>query len=223
MKTLALKVEERKEVGKKSTKKLRTENKIPGVLYGNGSNLHFSVEEGKLKPLIFTPDSYIVELDINKKVEKAILKDVQFHPVQDNILHIDLIRIDDKHPIEIQVPLRVAGLAIGVQNGGNLMVPDKKIMVRALINKLPDFLEIDVTDLDINDNLKVRDLSFENIELVERDNKVIAQVKMTRAVLSVQEEELEDEVEEGEETEATDGSPEDSKSTDSEEKSDSKE
>lgn len=199
MKSIELKGEVRKSIGKKDSKKLRREEKTPCVLYGGKENIHFAVEKQNLKKLVYTPNVYLVDLAIDGANRKAILKDIQFHPVSEEILHIDFLEIFDDKPVEIDIPVSLIGLAAGVQTGGKLQTLNRKLKVKALPKDLPDTLEIDIAGLELGKSIKVGEVSFENIELLNSKNSVIASVKLTRAAKGMASED-EEGGEEGEET-----------------------
>ncbi len=181
MKSIELKGAVRKSIGKKDSKKLRLEEKTPCVLYGGKENVHFSVEMQNLKKLVYTPNVYLVDLEIDGAKHKAILKDMQFHAVTDEIIHIDFLEVFEDKSVEISVPVSLNGLAVGVKAGGKLQVLNRKLKVKALPKDLPDTLEIDITKLALGKSIKVGDVSFENIEMLNAKNTVIAAVKLTRA------------------------------------------
>jgi large subunit ribosomal protein L25 len=201
MKSIELKGDIRTSIGKKDSNRLRSEDKTPCVLYGGKENVHFSVEKQRLKKLVYTPNIYLVDLEIDGAKHKAILKDLQFHPVTDEILHIDFLEIFDDKQVEISIPVSLNGLAEGVKAGGKLQVLNRKLIVKALPKDLPDTLEIDVTKLALGKSIKVGDVSFENIEMLNSKNTVIASVKLTRAAKGMaggEGEVVEGEAEEGE-------------------------
>ncbi|HBF89156.1 MAG TPA: 50S ribosomal protein L25 [Bacteroidales bacterium] len=181
MKTLELKVKTRTEIGKKSTKQLRKQGNVPCELYGGKDNLHFYAFENDFLPLVYTPNAYLVKLDIEGKEHHAVLKDLQFHPVSDKLLHIDFLQIFDDKPVTIAVPVKLNGFAKGVKDGGKLNLESKKLNIKALPKHLPDLIELNVDDLGLGKTIKVRDLKYDNFELVDFPNTVIASVKLTRA------------------------------------------
>ncbi len=181
MKSIELKGVVREATGKKDCKKLRRVGKVPCVLYGGESNIHFAVETSALRDLVYTPNVYLVELEIDGNAHKAIVKDLQFHPVSDAILHVDFLEIFDDKKVEISIPVALNGLAAGVKAGGKLQTLNRKLLVKALPKDLPDTLDIDVTKLALGKSIKVGDVDFENIELLNVKNTVIASVKLTRA------------------------------------------
>jgi large subunit ribosomal protein L25 len=181
MKTLELTGELRKATGKIDSKKLRNEEKIPCVLYGGKENIHFSIDLKPLKKLIYTPHVYIVDLTINGKKHNAILKEIQFHAVSDELTHIDFLEIFEDKAIEMNIPVEVQGLSEGVKAGGKLLIINRKLKAKALPKHMPDTLVVDVTNLGLGKSIKVGDISYKNIELLNVKNTVIAAVKLTRA------------------------------------------
>ncbi len=186
MKKIELKGSNRQDIGKKATKALRIEEKVPGVLYGGKEVKHFVIEEKLLKPLIFTPNVYIISLNIDGTKQEAILQDIQFHPVSDRILHIDLLQISNDKPIIIEIPVVLTGLAEGVKAGGRLSQEQRKLRVKGLPANLPDTLDIKVDHLKLGDTVQVGSLSFDNLEMLNAKNSVIAAVKLTRAARAAQ-------------------------------------
>lgn len=196
MKTVSLSGSPRENVGKKDAKKQRREGKIPCVIYGGEKQLHFSVEELSFDRLIFTPNVYIIDLDIDGKKHKAILQDVQYHPVTDKVLHADFMEVTDDKPIIIGTPVHLTGTSVGVMRGGKMIHKMHRVTVKGFIADIPDFIDVDITDLDIGGSTKIRDLELDKLETLDPPNGVIVRVKMARVV----EEETEDEEgEEGEE------------------------
>ena len=181
MQVFELKGELRTDLGKKATKALRAEGKVPCVLYGGGENIHFAVAERALQNLLYTPIVYIVKLDIDGKTCEAVMREIQFHPVSDRVLHIDFYQIDENKPVVMEVPVKLHGFAAGVQAGGKLSLVVRKLKVKALPANLPGEIDIDVTNLGLGKSVKVKDLSFDNFEIVNAKDVVVAQIKLTRA------------------------------------------
>jgi len=181
MKVLELVGKKRENTGKKDSKQLRTEELIPCVIYGAGENVHFSIPAAELRSLVYTPHVYILSIDIDGKKYNAILKDLQFHGVTDDLLHIDFLQIDENKKVVIEIPVVLEGFAEGVKAGGKLATAQRKLKVRAFMKDLPDTLTVDVTNLKLGATMKVRDLTFENLELLNSGNSVVAAVKLTRA------------------------------------------
>jgi len=173
--------EVRRDVGKKATKALRVNEKVPCVLYGGEQNIHFSATNRDLKKLLYTPHVYIVKLNLDGKECNAVMRDIQFHPVTDQALHIDFYQIFDDKPVVLEVPVKTEGFAVGVQAGGKLNLTTRKLKVKALPKDMPDNLTIHVDHLGLGKAIKVKDLQFENVEIVNARSVVVAQVKLTRA------------------------------------------
>ncbi len=188
MERLVIKTSKRKETGKKATKQLRKEGHVPCVLYGGKENIHFAAEEKIFKKLVYTPKAFLVDLFIDGKEHKAVLQEITFHPVTDHILHIDFKEIFDDKKVNINIPIHVIGDSVGIKAGGKMAVKRRTLRVRALPKHLPDFLEVDITDLNIGQSLKVRDLHYDNLEILDPGQAMVAGVISSRlAKLSVEE------------------------------------
>ena len=182
MKSFDLKGTSRTEVGKKSTNELRKNNGIPCVLYGIEKEAKaFAVTADAVRKLVYTPDIHVVNLTIDGVECKAVLKDIQFHPVKDTILHMDFLQIVADKPIVMEVPTVLTGLAAGVKLGGKLQQAIRKIKVKAVYANIPEKLTVDVTELALGKSIKVGDLSFEGLELVTPAQTVVCSVAATRA------------------------------------------
>lgn len=188
IKGTARNIAERSSEQKKALKAMRRNQEVPCVLYGadkdaNGNPVatHFTVSVDGLRNLVYTPDIYIINLNIDGKTVNAILKDIQFHPVKDNILHVDFYQIDENKPIVMEVPVMLEGLAEGVRAGGKLSLQVRKLKVRAFYKDIPEKLHVDVTSLGLGKTIKVGELSFEGLELLNAKESVICAVKLTRA------------------------------------------
>ena len=173
----------RNNLGKKESKSLRNLGKIPCVLYGGTENIHFQLDENDLKKLVYTPKVFIVELTIDSTQIKALIKDIQFHPVNDQILHVDFIELVDEKPVNTQVPIILTGNSIGVLNGGKLMKNLRKLSIRSIPKNLPDNISIDITNLEIGDKIYVRDLNYNQFEITTSENSVLVAIKTSRAVV----------------------------------------
>ena len=165
----------------RALKALRKNNCVPCVLYGAGDNVHFTVTNDEVRNLIYTPHIYVVDLDIDGKKVKSILKDIQFHPVKDTILHIDFFQIDELKPIIMEVPVQLEGLAEGVKAGGKLTLQMRKLKVRALYNVIPEKLTVNVAHLGLGKTVKVGELSYEGLTLLNAKEAVVCAVQLTRA------------------------------------------
>ena len=199
MKTLAINVKERGNVGKTNTRALRNQGNVPCVLYGGEKQVTFYAHENDFRKLVYTPDTFVVELDIDGTVTKAIMQDIQFHPVTDKILHIDFLEVFDNKAITVSIPVNLNGTAIGVKNGGNLMFRRSKIITKGLVANLPNSIELNIEHLNIGMFTYIKDITIEGCELVAPGNSVVVGVKTARAAV---EEEVEEEVEEGAEGDA---------------------
>lgn len=181
MKTISIKAVKREEYGKKAAKAVRREGLIPCVMCGNGDTISFSVDPREIKPLIYTPNSYIVEFDFDGKTEKAVLREAQFHPVREQILHLDFYRIADGKPVSIAIPVRLTGNAEGVKVGGKLALSARKLTVSALVENLPDEIVVDVTELGVGKTIFVGDLEIENLKFITPATTAVCAVRVTRA------------------------------------------
>ncbi len=187
MKSFELKGVARQDVGKKAATVVRGQGLIPCVVYGGEDVVHFSVTEESVRGLIYTPNVYVVELVIDGKKITSIMKDIQFHPVSDKVLHIDFIRVSADKPVIVNVPIEVSGFAEGVKAGGKLQTEMRYLKVKGLYSNIPDRLHIDVTTLGLGKTIQVGALSYENIELLNTKNAVVVSVKLTRAARAKQE------------------------------------
>jgi len=199
MKTLAINVKERDNVGKTNTRALRNQGNVPCVLYGGEKQVTFYAHENDFRKLVYTPDTFVVELDIDGTVTKAIMQDIQFHPVTDKILHIDFLEVFDNKAITVSIPVNLNGTPIGVKNGGNLMFRRSKIITKGLVANLPNSIELNIEHLNIGMFTYIKDITVEGCELIAPGNSVVVGVKTARTVV---EEEVEEEVEEGAEGDA---------------------
>lgn len=188
MKSLSISGSARTAVGKKSTNELRKQGLVPCCLYGekkdeNGNpvSFAFSVTTESLRKLVYTPDIHVVDLTIDGTTVKAVMKDIQFHPVKDTILHVDFYEITETKPIVMAVPVKLEGLADGVRAGGKLVQLQRTLKVKAVYTAIPEKLFIDVTTLGLGKSIKVGELSFEGLELVTVKEALVCAVKATRA------------------------------------------
>ena len=181
MKTLEIKATKRDGFGKKAAKAYRRESLIPCVIYGGGEETAFTVDTKSVKPLIYSPNSYVVEINIDGKVETAVMREVQFHPVREEILHIDFYRVQEGKPVAIDVPVRLTGNSEGVKAGGKLVLSKRKIRVSGMVENLPDELVIDITTLGVGKSIFVGDLQYENLTMLTPATTAVCAVRVTRA------------------------------------------
>ncbi len=181
MKTYEVNGVVRTEIGKKATSKLRAEENIPCVMYGGEKVVHFSASEGDFRKLIFTPNVYLIKINIDGAVYDAVIQEIQFHPVTDKVLHIDFLQISEDKDVKIEIPVILNGLAEGVKAGGKLQLLKRRLKVKALAKDLPDTLDVNVEQIKLGATIKVGELAFDNITLLDHPSSVIAAVKLTRA------------------------------------------
>ncbi len=182
MKTIEIRGTVRTGLGKKNSKQTRKEGNVPCVIYGKEQNIHFHAHENSFKNLVYTPNAYIVNLDLDGSKHELVLQDIQFHPVTDRITHIDFIEIDEKKPIVIGLPIKVIGDSVGVKAGGKLRIKKRSLKVRGLASNIPDFLPIDITNLKIHHSIKIGDLSYEKIELTEPKITTVLTIATSRVI-----------------------------------------
>ena len=182
MKTIEIKGSIRTELGKKSSKNTRKEGNVPCVIYGKEQNVHFHTHENNFKNIVYTPDAHLVSVDLDGKVYKVVLQDIQFHPVTDKITHVDFVEIFDNKPIVVSLPISISGDSVGVKAGGKLRIKKRHLKVRGLANEIPESLHIDITNVKINHSVKVGDLSYEKIELIDPKITTILSVATSRVV-----------------------------------------
>jgi large subunit ribosomal protein L25 len=199
MKSITIKGSQRESVGKVATKALRNAGMVPCVVYGGDKPIHFSAPELAFKNLIYTPDVHTVVIDLEGggKIQ-AILQDIQFHPVNDRILHMDFYQIFDDKEVMMEIPVRIVGNAVGVKNGGVLRIVTRKLRVKAIPANLPDFIQVDITDMKIGSKKYVTEVFDDAFNILHQDNTVICQVRTSRVAIV-------DEVEEGEGEEGEEG------------------
>lgn len=170
----------RTDLGKKANKALRANGEVPCVIYGAGENVNFYVTEKDLMKLLYTPKVYLVNITIDGKSYKTAMREIQFHPVSDKVLHIDFYQVSEEKPVVMEVPVKLVGFAAGVKLGGKLIQVMRKLKVRAIPANLPDELVVDVTPLELGKSMKVKELGFEGFEIVNSPEVVVANVKITR-------------------------------------------
>jgi large subunit ribosomal protein L25 len=200
MKTLVVKGQKRETLGKKEAKSLRSQELVPAVLYGAGDPVHFAVPFSEMRQIVYSPGVFLIDVDIDGTIYHAMMQDIQWHAVEEQILHIDFLKIEDGKKIKIDVPVKVKGLAKGIKAGGKLKTNLRRLKVKALAKDLPDNIEIDVTKLAIGQSIKVGDLSLKDIEILDKKSNVVVAVTITRAARSAAGAAVDDEEEEAAET-----------------------
>lgn len=181
MKTIEIKGVARADFGKKESRHIRRDGAVPCIIYGGGENIHFTVETTDLKELIYTPNSYIINFNIEGKVETVVMREVQFHPVKEEILHIDFFRVIPGKAVAIDIPVKLQGVSEGVKQGGKLALSKRKLRVSGLVENLPDELTIDTSKLELGKSIFVSDLNIEGLTILTPASTAICAVRMTRA------------------------------------------
>ncbi len=188
MKSISIKGSERESVGKVATKAVRNAGMVPCVIYGGSQPVHFQAEAKAFKSLVYTPNAHTVAIDLGGKKFNAILQDIQFHPVSDAILHIDFFQLSDDKEIIMEVPVKITGTSPGVLLGGVLNLNQRRLKVKALPKNLPDFVEANISELQMGNKLYVTKLATNNFKLMHPDNTVVCQVKISRAAMKAAQE-----------------------------------
>ena len=180
MKTIEIQANLRKEFGKKGANALRADQNVLCELYGGDENVHFYAHKNAFKGLIYTPDVHLVKLNIEGKKYNAIMKEVQFHPVTASILHIDFIQVFDDKPVVMNIPVKIEGTSVGIKAGGKLNLKRRSLKAKGLVKHFPEHLSIDITELNIGDSIKIGDLNYKNLEIIDNKRNVIVGVISTR-------------------------------------------
>ncbi|WP_269227019.1 50S ribosomal protein L25/general stress protein Ctc [Flavobacterium eburneipallidum] len=188
MKSITIKGSERESVGKVATKALRNAGAVPCVLYGGDQPVHFSAEEKAFKNLVYTPNAHTVVIELEGKSFNAVLQDIQVHPVSDKVLHIDFFQLFDDKEITMEVPVKITGVSPGVLLGGDLRLNTRRLKVKALPKNLPDYVEANISELQMGNKLYVTKLVVDNYKLLHPDNTVVCQVKISRAAMKAAQE-----------------------------------
>jgi large subunit ribosomal protein L25 len=193
METFKISGDLRTSVGKKSSKLIRAKGDVPCVLYGGEKTIHFSSPELSFKKIVYTQNAYLVKLYIDGKEYNALLQDIQFHPVTDRIIHVDFKEISFDKEVITHLPVKVIGDSVGIKKGGKISQKRRKLKVKALPLNLPDFVEVDITDLDIGESIKVGELVIENLTMLDPHRSMIIAVVSSRLSKGMEagEEELE--------------------------------
>jgi large subunit ribosomal protein L25 len=182
MKAFVIKAQKREATGKKDSKKLRREGLVPCVIYGGEVPVHINADFKDFRQVIYTPNVYIIHLEIGNEVIKAIIQDMQWHPIEEQLLHVDFLLVKDDKPVKISLPVKTIGLAIGIKQGGKIKSNLRKLKVKGLVKDLPDSIDLNVEPLEVGQSIKIGDLNFEKLEFLENKSTVIVAVEVTRAV-----------------------------------------
>ena len=180
MKTITIEGQLRTESGKASTRQVRSQGNVPGVIYGGAKEINFSVPAADLKPVVYTPDFQLVEIKIDGKSHKCILKDLQFDKVNDHLIHVDLLELVEDKKVIAEIPLKFVGVSKGVKDGGKLHTKMKALKVKTYPKYLKEQIEVNVDDLELNGNIRVEDVKIEHYEILNSPRIPIASVGITR-------------------------------------------
>ena len=180
MKTVSMSGSPRQNVGKKDAKSLRREGRVPCVVYGGEEQVRFSLLATDFKPLLFTPDTHFVELDIDGQKSKVVLQEIQYHPVSDEVIHADFLRLSDDKPIVISIPVKTVGVSPGVLQGGKLITKIRKMKLKGLPNNLPQYVEVDISKLDAGQSVRVEEIEVSNVEKLDVKTSIAVLVQATR-------------------------------------------
>ena len=183
MKSIELSGKIRETTGKSGTREVRKTQSVPCVLYGGEKSIHFHSNELAFRKLIYTPNVYTVNLEIDGEKHNAIVQEVQFHPITDKILHVDFLELKEDRPVKIKVPVILKGASEGVKQGGKLTLKMRKVAIKSLPGDLPDAIELDITPLLIGDSIRIKDITIPGVEILESPNNMVVSVRVTRKVV----------------------------------------
>jgi large subunit ribosomal protein L25 len=180
MKTITIEGQLRTEIGKQATRQLRSEEKVPGVIYGGAKEVNFSAPLASFKTLVYTPDFQLAEIQVDGKSYKCILKDLQFDKVSDSLIHADFLELVEDKKVIATIPIKFTGAAKGVKDGGKLITKMKALKIKTFPKFLKENIEVDLTDLELNGNVRVEDVKAENYEILNSPRIPIASIVLTR-------------------------------------------
>jgi large subunit ribosomal protein L25 len=203
MRAITIEGTSRKEMGTTAAQQLRREEMVPCVIYGTGENIHFQTEEKSFKEILYTPEALLVVVNVDGKEHKCVVREAQFHPVTERLLHVDLYEFVEGKPITIQVPIKLVGNPRGVRNGGRLKVTLRKLTVKASLENMPGMIELDIEKLRIGDALRLQDVPADGFEIIGLPTRTILTIQTSRNAVLDADEEDEDGEGEGEATEAS--------------------
>lgn len=188
MKSIAISGSLRESVGKRDAKELRYAGKVPAVLYGGDQQYHFSVSAADLKPLVYTPNVHFVDLDLDGKKFQAILQESQYHPLTDQIIHIDFLVLNDKKEVSMNIPIELTGTSPGVKMGGKLIQKLRSLRVKALPNNMPQTIEVSLESLEVGKSVRVDAIKVKNASVLNNGDDTIVSVVMSRALKQAEQE-----------------------------------
>lgn len=188
MKSIAISGSPRENVGKRDAKELRYEGKVPAVLYGGEKQYHFAVSAADLKPAIYTPDVHFIDLDIDGDKHRAIIQETQFHPLTDQVRHVDFLELNDKKEVSLNIPIKLTGTSPGVKMGGKLVQKLRNLRVKALPKDLPQYIEVSLGGLEVGKSVRVEEIQLENAKVLNNGDDTIVSVIMSRALRQAEQE-----------------------------------
>ena len=183
MKTVSLSGSSRANVGKTDANALRAKGRVPCVIYGAGEQIHFSADERHFKNIIFTPETSLVEVELDGKKYRTILQEAQYHKINDKLIHADFLAVSDDKPVSVFIPVKTKGQAAGVKDGGRLVLKMRKVRVRGLVSKLPECIELDIEKLTIGKSISAGDIKIDGLTMLHPDNISIVSCQVQRAVV----------------------------------------
>lgn len=184
MKVLSISGSPRESVGKKDAKQLRKKGFVPCVMYGGEKQVLFYLEENKLSPIINAKEPITIDINLNGQIYHCIMQDLQFHPLTDKVMHIDFIEMHENKPITMTIPINFVGESIGIKRGGKMDVKIKKLPVRAILSKMPSSITVDISKMDVGDNIRIRDIINDEYQIMKPPHLMIAKVIYTRATIA---------------------------------------
>jgi len=188
MKTIAISGSPRENVGKRDAKELRYEGKVPAVLYGGKAQVHFAVDAAALKNLLYSPEANFVDITVGDLKAQAIVKDAQFHPLTEQVLHVDFYELDENKPLTMEIPVKLTGTSPGVKMGGKLVQQLRKLRVKALPKNMPQFVEVSLEPLEVGKSVRVRDLQFADFQIMNVAEDTVVAVTTSRALRQAEQE-----------------------------------
>lgn len=184
MKTTELKAHKRENVGKRTAKDLRAEGNVPGVIYDEQNATHIFISAKDATKVLYTPETYIVRLDLGGEITEAIVRDAEYHPVTEKILHVEFLKISDSKKVKLTLPVKLTGVPVGVTKGGKLTAKVRKLMVKGIPSQLPDLIEVEVSHLDLGQTIKVGQAKVDGVEILTSASAALASVEIPRALRS---------------------------------------
>ena len=188
MKSIAISGSPRENVGKRDAKELRYQGLVPAVLYGGPTQTHFAVSAADLRSVVYTPDVHFLDIEVAGVKSQAIIKDMQFHPLTEQLIHIDFLLLDEKKPITIEIPVKLTGTSPGVKVGGKLVQKLRKLRVKALPKDHLDNIEVSIESLEVGKSVRVADISFPNLTITNAQEDTIVSVTTSRALRQAEQE-----------------------------------